>query len=32
MKFPNEAAATAVLEEWGLAGMAEVRVICTIED
>ena len=29
-KFPSQAAATAVLEEWGLEG--EVRVICTIED
>jgi len=31
-KFPSQAAATAVLEEWGLAGMAEVCVICTSED
>ncbi len=31
-KFPSQAAATAVLEEWGLEGKAEVRVICGIED
>lgn len=31
-KFPSQAAATAVLEEWGLAVMAEVCVVCATED